>query len=64
VNPEDTASLEQQLARLAADVSLREILREAGLRRAQCFNWDKTADATLNVYSRAASGRRCRPHPL
>ena len=41
------------MKRLAADRELRDRLREAGLKRAQCFNWDKTAAATLNVYLRA-----------
>lgn len=64
VNPEDTASLQRQMVCLATDASSREILRESGLRRAQCFNWNKTADATLNVYSRAASGGSSRLHSL
>ncbi|PYM16979.1 MAG: glycosyltransferase family 1 protein [Verrucomicrobia bacterium] len=55
VDPESVNSLKQQMARLASDHSLRAVLREAGLKRAQCFNWDKTAAATLNVYSRAVA---------
>ena len=55
VDPEDVFSIKQQMTRLASDPALREQLCEAGSRRAQCFDWDKTADATMNVYARAAA---------
>jgi glycosyltransferase involved in cell wall biosynthesis len=53
VDPEDTGSLKAEMTRLAGDDGARERLRRAGLERSQCFNWDKTAAAMLNVYSRA-----------
>ena len=55
VDPEDVHSLTQQMKRLAADRELRDRLRDAGLKRAQGFNWGKTAAATMNVYSRAVT---------
>jgi glycosyltransferase involved in cell wall biosynthesis len=55
VDPEDMADLERQLTRLATDVGLRERLRAAGLKRAQQFNWQTTAEATLETYGRAFS---------
>ncbi len=57
VDPEKIISLQRQMTRFALDASLRVQLREAGFDHAQCFNWDKTAAATLGVYSRAASRR-------
>ena len=53
VDPEDIAGLKWQLARLAGDPGLREQLRRAGLARARCFVWAKTAAATVEVYLRA-----------
>ncbi len=55
VEPEDIADLQRQLTRLASDASLRERLRVVGLKRAQQFNWQTTAEATLETYSRAFS---------
>jgi glycosyltransferase involved in cell wall biosynthesis len=50
VNPEDVSSMAGQLAALAGDAGLRERLRVLGLEQAQCFNWQKTASRTLEVY--------------
>ena len=44
----------RQLTRLATDAKLRLQLREAGLLRAEQFDWKKAAAATLEVYRRAA----------
>ncbi len=55
VEPEDIADLQRQLTRLASDANLRERLRMAGLKRAQQFNWQTTAAATLETYSSAFS---------
>jgi glycosyltransferase involved in cell wall biosynthesis len=55
VEPEDIADIQRQLTRLASDASLRERLRAAGLKRAQQFDWQKTAAATLDTYARAIS---------
>jgi glycosyltransferase involved in cell wall biosynthesis len=57
VDPEDVNSLRRAMSAVAADESAREQLREAGLKRAQCFNWEKTAAATINVYARASASR-------
>ncbi|HTA30309.1 MAG TPA: glycosyltransferase family 1 protein, partial [Candidatus Cybelea sp.] len=55
VEPEDITDLQRQLTRLASDASLRERLRGVGLKRAQQFNWQTTAEATLETYARAFS---------
>jgi len=57
IDPESTNSLKEEMIRLAANAEKRERLRQAGLKRAQCFNWDETAAAMLNVYSRALTKR-------
>ncbi len=51
-----------QLARLAGDVELREQLRAAGLAQARQFDWRKTAEMTLDVYSQAIAQAR-NPQP-
>jgi glycosyltransferase involved in cell wall biosynthesis len=56
VNPEDIAAMAGQLSALANDGLLRARLRAAGLKRAQQFNWHRTAAQTLEVY-RAVSSR-------
>jgi glycosyltransferase involved in cell wall biosynthesis len=56
VDPEQVNSLQRQMARLAADVSLREHLSATGLARASSFDWSSTAAATLEVYARLAMG--------
>jgi glycosyltransferase involved in cell wall biosynthesis len=55
VSPEEVPSLQRQMARLAADATLREHLRTAGLERAKNFDWNRTATATLDVYERLAA---------
>ncbi len=57
-DPLDVEDLTRQLTRLAGDDVLRTQLRAAGLVRAQQFDWRRTAAATLEVYARAAAGRR------
>jgi glycosyltransferase involved in cell wall biosynthesis len=54
VDPENISSLRRQMTRLARDAGLRALLQEVGFKHAQCFSWDKTAAATLGVYSRVA----------
>ena len=54
VEPE-AGPLADALARLLDDAGLRERLREAGLRRARAFSWERAAAETLAVY-RAALG--------
>ena len=60
IDPEDVNSLKREMSRLATDEVARNHWREAGLKRAQCFNWDKTAAATINVYARTSASRRRR----
>jgi glycosyltransferase involved in cell wall biosynthesis len=50
VDPKDTASLFDGLRRMTTDSALREHLAEAGLQRAQNFTWEKSVEATWNVY--------------
>ncbi len=57
VDPEDLNSLAEQLTALAGDAGLRQQLRTLGLAQAQRFDWQKTADATLSIYQRAANLR-------
>jgi glycosyltransferase involved in cell wall biosynthesis len=45
VNPEDSVRLAEALERAATDEPLRAELREAGLRRAAEFTWERTAEA-------------------
>lgn len=49
VNPLDIEEIANGLGRLAADSSLRERLKYAGLARARLFNWNKTASLTWKV---------------
>ncbi len=60
LEPRDVGQIESQLARAATDEAWRSRLRAAGLERANLFQWGATAEATLGVYSRAASRR---PNP-
>jgi glycosyltransferase involved in cell wall biosynthesis len=53
VEPEDVAALQFQLTRLATDSGLRERLAAEGLERSRRFAWHRTAQLTLEVYSRA-----------
>ncbi|MHB8524063.1 MAG: glycosyltransferase family 4 protein [Limisphaerales bacterium] len=67
VDPEDVAGLQRQMTRLAGDEGLREHLRAAGLRQARRFDWERTAAATFEVYSRTAvkvNGTREGPLPV
>jgi glycosyltransferase involved in cell wall biosynthesis len=57
VNPFDTESIADALARLIDDETLRALLRERGLARATQFDWRETARLTLEVYTRATGGR-------
>ncbi len=52
----DTAQIQAQLTRAAADLGWRDHLRDAGLARARAFDWAATAKATLGVYERAVAG--------
>jgi glycosyltransferase involved in cell wall biosynthesis len=56
IEPEDIGSISTQLTNLATDQDMRNRLRAAGLTRAQKFDWKITAEQTLRVYRRAATG--------
>src|SRR5439155_23158565 len=50
VDPDDRAGLAGAMARIVDEGSLREELRERGLKQAQRFSWEETARRTLQVY--------------
>lgn len=52
VDPDDIDGLAEQLRRMAHTASLRDDLRQRGLRRAQSFSWANLARTTLDVYRR------------
>jgi glycosyltransferase involved in cell wall biosynthesis len=54
IDPDDEESFALQLARFAADRSLRADLRAAGLAHARHFDWARTAAETLKIYAQAA----------
>ena len=58
VDPEDVIALQRQLAQMAADQNLREHLRATGLERANHFDWNRTARATMEVYAKAVRRRK------
>ena len=53
IDPENTSDLKRQMGILATNPKLRDEMREAGFVRAEFFNWEKTAEETFKVYSRA-----------
>jgi glycosyltransferase involved in cell wall biosynthesis len=55
VDPYSVDDIAAAMSRIAADANLRERLGEQGFRRAQCFNWEKTAQQTLNLCQEIAS---------
>ncbi len=50
VDAGDRSGLAEAMARVVAEPSLREDLRERGLRQVRRFSWDETARMTLQVY--------------
>lgn len=50
IDPTDVASIGEGLRRLAGDSALRDTLTRAGLVRAKEFSWEKSVEATWNVY--------------
>lgn len=57
VNPKDVVEQARALRRLVEDTALRRRLSQEGQQRAQAFRWEKTAEATVQVY-RAVLGER------
>ncbi|MGK7345527.1 MAG: glycosyltransferase family 4 protein [Candidatus Nitrospinota bacterium M3_3B_026] len=54
IDPLDVESISEAMVRLAFSESLRDELREKGLRRAARFSWTETARKTLDVYRSVA----------
>ena len=54
VDPYETSSIAEGMARLITDEALRDRLRRAGLARAARFSWEETARMTAKVLHRAA----------
>jgi glycosyltransferase involved in cell wall biosynthesis len=53
VNPIDILEIAENMMKLAKDENLRNMLREKGKKQLEKFNWEKCAQETLAVYSRA-----------
>ncbi|HZM01660.1 MAG TPA: glycosyltransferase family 1 protein [Candidatus Saccharimonadales bacterium] len=58
IPPENVAAIAVAMKDLVADSAKRERLRQAGLRRAQNFTWQKAAEETWRVYERALEQAR------
>ena len=56
VNPLNVEELAEAFHRILTDDTLRNDLIEKGLKRAQEFTWEKTAQETLRVYGKTCSG--------
>jgi glycosyltransferase involved in cell wall biosynthesis len=54
VDANDTASIVAGMQRVLRDEALRTTLRTRGLARAAAFTWQRTAQATLDVYRQVA----------
>ncbi len=53
VNPLDVPAMAAAIRRVLADEKRRRTLSRRGLRRAEDFRWERTAELTLEVYTRA-----------
>ena len=60
VDPFDVDAIREGLTSLTEDEALQGRLREAGLRRAAQFTWERTALSVLKIYESVASGPRSR----
>ncbi len=63
VPPDDVAGFADALARVLTDGALAGRMREAGLRQAARFSWQRTAAATLAVYQAARRAPAGEPQP-
>lgn len=52
VDPENASEITVAISRILNDEALRAELTAKGLKRAQCFSWEKTARQTLELYQR------------
>ena len=62
VNPADTQDLARAMRAALDDESLRQHMREKGLRRAQDFSWLQTAQRTLQTYRASLTSHAHPPH--
>ncbi len=60
-DPRDPEAWAERLARVFTDAALRRRLVQRGRARAQDFSWRRTADATAQVWRRAAASERLDP---
>jgi len=56
VAPADVEGLAAAMRRVLEDQTLREDMRQKGLKRVQSFSWEKTARQTLKVYEEVWAG--------
>ncbi len=64
-DPHSTEEITRAMADVLLDAELRARMERLGLQRATLFNWQKTAERTLQVYHEVASGAgtpACRVH--
>lgn len=59
VDPTDTDALAEALTAIMINQTLRAQLIAKGIHRAALFSWERTAQETIAVYERIASGSRC-----
>jgi glycosyltransferase involved in cell wall biosynthesis len=57
-DPRDPTDLAEKMVRILTDDRLRTELREAGLRRAEFFSWERTARKVLEGICKAAQSKR------
>ena len=57
-NPESVDEMTSQIEKLAYSESMRADLIAKGLERARTFSWQRCAEETMVVYSRALGGTR------
>jgi len=55
VNPIDTKEIAQAMIEFTNDEELRDEFRQRGLKRAEDFDWQKTAKKTLEIYKKVMS---------
>jgi glycosyltransferase involved in cell wall biosynthesis len=63
VDPENILAMSDRLAALSGSSGLRERARQAGLERAQRFDWRRTAAETLKVYESVVEQPQWRTRP-
>lgn len=63
IDPWDTEALAEAIRRLLGDRSLRNVLRDKGLKRAKGFTWASAAEQTLRIYRQVADREKSQPLP-